>query len=63
MSEGLDHVTTLPVSEETVTTLALGEEVTTEALGEEHPTTTDAEGPADFAPSEMTKRGGPFGAY
>jgi len=63
MSDGLDHVTTVPISEEFATTFAIGEEVTTQALGEEHPTTIDAEGPAELAPSEMARRGGPFGAY
>jgi hypothetical protein len=39
-----------------------GTEDTTEAIGEEHPTTTSGEGPAVFQ-GEMTRHGGPFGAY
>ena len=64
MDGEIGRVTTVPTSEETVTTFILGEEVlTTEAVGEENPTTTSGEGPVEVAPSEMTRRGGPFGAY
>lgn len=63
MTDTTLQATTTPVSEETVTTLALGEELTTEALGEEQPsTTTYGEESVSAHGPEQSGRG-PFGAF
>jgi hypothetical protein len=53
-------ITTAPLFEELVTSLAFAEEVTTQAVGEEQPTAVSGENPS---PTETSQEGGPFGAY
>jgi len=55
------HPTTLALGEE-VSTFAIGEEFTTEAIGEGNPTAVSGENPVDVR-GEMSRQGGPFGAY
>jgi hypothetical protein len=53
-------ITSAPLLEELVTSLAFGEEVTTQAIGEEQPTAVSGENPD---PTETSLEGGPFGAF
>jgi hypothetical protein len=56
-----DAFTTLALGEEG-TTHVLGEEVTTLAIGEEIETAVSGEDPVNTS-SELSRQGGPFGAY